>query len=254
MVDATNPTLRLWILINIEETGMNKMVSICIAILIWCLLPGFSQDGESGTGRFSLGITGGLNLADMHFSGNHDNNKQDITPLGRYGFGAVFGYSFSDYIELLVEPMYLQKGGIIEQGSDPVAQPGGPESVEFPLLMKNSYGDQYEPYVLAGVSVGFNLKSEIEYDISGLQFTGDLLGVTQTVDAGFVLGLGIQMQAAMFKIFMESRYMHGILNQRKSGTVSLSSGSIQMDLVTDKDVDSFNSRGIQVMFGLILPL
>ena len=242
---------------DIEETVMKKMGSLCIAILICSVLPGYSQTGEPRANRFSVGITGGLNLANIYFSGNQDSDKQDIRPLGRYGFGAVLGYSLSDYFDLLVEPMYLQKGGMIQQGSDPVAQPGGQirtESVEFPLLMKNSYGDQFQPYLLAGVSVGFNLKSEIEYDISGLQFTGDLNSVTQTVDAGLVLGVGIQMPAGKFKIFMESRYLHGMVNQRRSGTISLSSGTIQMDIVTDKDVDRYTSRGIQVMFGLILPL
>jgi hypothetical protein len=244
-------------LIGIEKTDLNKVVSICIAIVICSVQPGYSQTGNSGTKRFSVGITGGLNLADMYLSGSQGNDKQDITPMGRYGLGAVLGYSLSDYFDLLIEPMYLQKGGMIQQGSDPVTQPEGQirtESVEFPLLMKNSYGDQFQPYLLAGVSVGFNLKSEIEYNISGLQFTGDLNDVTQTVDAGFILGIGIQVPAGIFKIFMESRYVHGVLNQRRSGTVSLSSGSIQMDVVTDKDIDRFTSRGLQFMFGLILTL
>ena len=236
---------------------MKKVTCLIIAILISGVLPAYSQSSDSNTNKFSLGIIGGLNFADMYFPNSQGLDDQEITTLLGFGAGAVLDIRLSENILVRIEPMYLQKGGKIEEGTDPVNQPEGQiksSYIEVPLLIQYTFGNRIKPYLIAGPTVGYNLTSEIEFDLTGLKFTGDLKEVTETFDLGLTFGGGVQVPVGFGTIFLEGRYSYGLLNQRKSGIVTVSSNGFEFELDADKEDDKYTNRGFLLLAGVLFPL
>ena len=122
---------------------MKKTICIIIAFLICGVLPAYSQSSDFQTNKFSLGFIGGLNWADMYFPNSQGPDDQEITTLLGFGAGAVLDIRISENILARIEPMFLQKGGKIEEGSDPVNQPEGQinsSSIEIPILIQYTFG------------------------------------------------------------------------------------------------------------------
>ena len=236
---------------------MKKTTWLIIAILMCGILPAHSQSSDFQTNRFSLGIIGGLNFADMHFPNHQGDEDQRINVLLGFGVGAVLDIRLSKNFFARIEPMVLQKGGKIEEGPDPANQPEGQitsYSIEIPLLIQYTFGEKIQPYIVGGPTVGYNLKSEVEFDLTGLKFEGNMKGVTETFDMGITFGGGVQVDAGFGIIFLEGRYTYGLLNQRKSGTVAVNSNGFQFNLDSDKEEDKYTNRGFQLLAGVIFPL
>lgn len=236
---------------------MKKATLLSISFVICAAYTAYSQSSPNQTPRVSLGIIGGANIASMYFPNSQEPDDQRITSLFRFGAGIVLDVTLSKHLHARIEPMYLQKGGKIEEGSDPANQPEGlikSSSIEFPILVQYTFGDKIQPYLIAGPSVGFNLNSELSFDLTGLEFIGDLSESTAPVDLGFAFGGGIQLPVNMVKLFLEVKYTYGLINQQENGTVKLISGSYEFDMDLNKDEDKFTNRGLQIMLGIVLPL
>jgi len=236
---------------------MKNVTYLIITVLLCGVLPVYSQSSDSLMNKYSLGIIGGINFADMDFPNNQGPDAQEVTTLPGFAAGAVFDIRFSESIYAHIELMYMQKGGNIEEGTDPVNQPAGQinlSSIEIPLLFKYTFGDKIKPYLVVGPSVGYNLNSDIEFDLTGLNFKGDLDEVTETFDLGLTFGGGVQVPCDFGIIFLEGRYTHGLLNQRKSGTVIVSSTVIAFEMDADKEGDKYINRGFQLLAGALFPL
>jgi len=236
---------------------MKKVSYLIIAFLLCIPLPVTSQSSDSNTNKFSLGIIGGLNFADMDFPNSQGLDDQEITPLLGFGAGAVLDIRLSENFFVRIEPMYLQKGGKIEEGTDPVNQPEGQiksSYIEVPLLIQYTFGKKIKPYLIAGLTVGYNLTSEIEFDLTGLKFEGDLKEVTELFDLGLTFGGGVQTPVSFGIIFLEGRYSHGLIKKRKSGTVIVSSNGFQFEMEADKEENKYTNRGFQLLAGVLFPL
>ncbi len=236
---------------------MKKISYLIIAFLMCGVLPTYSQSSDSQTHKFSLGVIGGLNFADMQVPNHMSSDDQEISTLLGFGIGAVLDIKISENIFARIEPMYLQKGSKIEEGSDPVSQPEGQINlsyIEIPLLIQYTFGNRIKPYLIAGPTLGYNLTSEIEFDLTGLKFTGDLKEVTETFDLGLTFGGGVQVPVGFGTIFLEGRYSYGLINQRKSGTVTVSSNGFEFELDSDKEEDKYTNRGFQLLAGVLFPL
>ena len=236
---------------------MKKVTCLIIAFLMWGILPAYSQSSDFQSNKFSIGIIGGLNFADMYFPNSQGPDDQEITTLLGFGAGAVLDIRLSENILVRIEPMYLQKGGKIEEGTDRVNQPEGQINlsyIEIPLLIQYTFGNRIKPYLIAGPTLGYNLTSEIEFDLTGLKFTGDLKEVTETFDLGLTFGGGVQVPVGIGTIFLEGRYSYGLINQRKSGTVTVSSNGFEFELDSDKEEDKYTNRGFQLLAGVLFPL
>jgi hypothetical protein len=236
---------------------MKNVTYLIITILLCGVLPAYTQSSDSLMNKYSLGIIGGINFADMDFPNNQGSDAQEVTTLPGFASGVVFDIRLSEKFYAHIEPMYLQKGGKIEEGTDPANQPEGQiniSSIEIPLLIKYTFGDRIKPYLVVGPTVGYNLKSEIEFDLTGLIFKGDLDEVTESFDFGLTFGGGLQVPFNFGIIFLEGRYTFGLLNQRKSGTVTVSSTIFEFDLTADKEDDKYTTRGFQLLAGALFPL
>ncbi|MGD8306304.1 MAG: porin family protein [Ignavibacteria bacterium] len=236
---------------------MKKINCLVIAILILGTLPAYSQSSEFQMNRFSLGVIGGLNFADLHFPNSQGPDDQEISTRLGMAIGAVLDIRISENIFARIEPMYIQKGGKIEEGTDPINQPEGKiksSSIEIPILIQFTFGNKIKPYLIAGPTLGYNLKSEIEFEVTGLKFKGDLKEVTETFDLGLTFGGGVQVPAGFGEIILEARYNYGLINQQKGGTTTVSSNSIDFELDSDKEEDKFTNRGFQLLAGISIPL
>jgi len=213
----------------------------------------YSQSSESPTNKFSIGIIGGLNFADMYFPNSQEEDDQRVTSLLVYGAGAVLDMHLYKNLALRIEPMYLQKGGTIEKGNDPINQPEGKitsSAIELPILIQYAIGNKVKPFLIAGLTLGFNLKSDIEFDLTGLKFTGDMKDVTESFDLGATFGGGLQVPVGFGQIFLEGRYTYGLINQRKDGTVTVSSNGFQFEMESNKEEDKYTNRGFQLLLGV----
>ena len=227
-----------------------------MAIIAWGVLPTFSQSSDFPTNKFSVGIIGGINFADMHFPNNSPGGQETSTLLG-FGAGAMIDFRFAEDFFLRVEPMYLQKGCTIKEGTNPVNEPGGKiktSSIEVPILIQYAFGNRIRPYFTAGPTLGYNFDSEIEFDLSGVTFSGDAKDVTETFDFGLTFGGGVLVPVGFGIISFEARYVYGLINQRKSGTVTVSSNGLEFDLDADKEQDKSTNRGFQLLAGISIPL
>ncbi|MBN1272938.1 MAG: PorT family protein [Candidatus Aminicenantes bacterium] len=236
---------------------MNKLASIFIVVSLCGILPVYSQSSDVQTNTFSVGIIGGLNFADMHFPHHQGSEDQRISALLRFGAGAVLDIRLSNNFFVRLEPMYLQKGGKIEEGNDPFNQPEGritSSSIEIPLLMKYTFGNNIQPYLIGGPTLAYNLKSDIDFDLIGLKFKGNLKDITKTFDLGLTWGLGLQVPVGFGTFFLEGRYTFGLINQRKSGITTLSSNGFHFDLYSDKEEDKYTKRGFQILAGVLISI
>ena len=137
-----------------------------------------------------------------------------------------------------------------------VNQPEGQinsSSIEIPILIQYTFGNRIKPYLIAGPTVGYNLESDIEFDLMGLKFEGDLKEVTETFDLGLTFGGGVQVPVGFGIIFLEGRYTYGLINQRKSGTVIVSSNGFQFEMDADKEEGKYTNRGFQLLAGVLFP-
>ena len=234
-----------------------KIVSVSFALVFLTGLYSYSQSSDSHTKKHSFGVLGGINIANMNFPNSQGPDDQEITPLLRFGVGAILNVYLSEHFNARFEPMYLQKGCNIDEGTDAVNQPGGQlkvSSIELPILIQYSFGKTLKPYLIAGPTFGYNLESEIEFNITGLEFNGDMEEITAAFDLGIAFGGGIQVPVRIGEIFLEVKYSYGLINQRESGSVTLESGILQMVMETDKANDKYTNRGIQIMAGITFPL
>jgi hypothetical protein len=236
---------------------MKKVTCLIIVSLIWGVLPIYSQSSDTISKKYSIGIIGGLNFADMNFPNHQSSDDQEISSLVRSGIGAVLDIRFTENIFARFEPMYLQKGSKIEEGSDPANQPEGQiksSSIELPILFKYMFGKKIKPYLITGPTIGINLNSEIEFEITGIKFNGDLTDVTETLDLGLIIGAGVQMPIGSTTLFLESKYNYGLINQRKNGATILKSNIVELEMHSDKEEDKYSNRGFQFMAGVLISL
>ncbi len=235
---------------------MKKVYCFIIAFILCGSLPVPGQSSEFQSSKFSMGVVGGLNFANMYFPNSQDPDDQETTMHTGFGAGLVFDLRLSEKLFAHIQPMYLQKGCNIKEGNDPVNQPEGEinsAAIEIPVLIKYTFGNKIRPYIVAGPSLGFNLKSEIAFELTGFKFKGDMKEVTGPFDLGITLGGGVQVPLGFGIIFLESRYTHGLINQRKTGSVLLDSDGVTFELPTDKDEDKYTNRGVQLMLGITFP-
>lgn len=200
-----------------------------------------------------IGAIGGVNFADLNLEDDRG-EKQDISTRNGFGFGGVLEMHLGQNFYLQLEPMYLQKGGVLHQ------EPPNPEEIEFkmsfveiPLFLKIQFGEQIRPYIMGGPTVGFLLSSKLESEISGLLFKADLEDITGKVDFGVGVGAGVSVPLDNSNIFLDGRYTLGLTNLNKGGTYQARAGDIVVEGEIQEEVDA-SSGGFQIMVGVAFPI
>jgi hypothetical protein len=199
-----------------------------------------------------IGVIGGLNIANV--DAEFDDATMDVSNKTVFGFGGVVDLRLNEHFSLYVQPLYQQKGALVTQLNENLDFPFKFAFLELPVFLKAEFGSTVRPYLFAGPTVGYLLSADIEGKYSGITFKGDLKEVTEDLDFGLGFGAGVSYPISTVSIFVEGRYVLGLVNMQKGGTFEISAGPIVKEITWDKDVDAYKNRGIQIMAGVTFAL
>jgi hypothetical protein len=202
---------------------------------------------------FFGGITGGMNIADMKVIG--DGEEQTVNQMNLLGIGGTFGVRLNENFAVQMRSIYLQKGGILSQ--DESSSPDvnfNMSFIEMDLSLKAIHGDQLRPYLLAGPSIGFLLSSEADFDFLGSNLKADVKSISKKIEYGLGIGAGVEYSLWKGFLFLESRYLLGLNNLNKGGSVDFKLNGVVVETENIDEEDEFKNRGFQIMVGYSIPL
>lgn len=202
--------------------------------------------------EYYLGVTGGMNIAKMKITG--DGEDQNVDALNRLGIGGIIGVRFKDNLSLHLRPLYLQKGGTVTQDAPSPNIDFIMSYLEVDISLKITTGDQLRPYLIAGPSLGFLLSGEVELDIEGNKVTGDIMDISKSTEFSLGIGAGLEYSLGSGFIFLEGRYLFGLNNLNKGGTIELKYNGMIAEIEEISEDDEFKNRGFQIMAGIVFPL
>lgn len=218
---------------------------VSMILVLSLVIPATGQD-------YYLGVTGGLNLAKMKITG--DGEDQNVDGLTLFGVGGIIGLKFKDNMSVQLRPLYLQKGGTLVQDDDSPNIDFLMSYIELDIAIKIWTGDELRPYIIGGPSVGFLLSSEIELDLEGNKVTGDIMDISQKTEFSLGIGAGLEYSIGSSFIFVEGRYLFGMNNLNKGGTVEFVYQGTVIGTENVSSGDEFKNRGFQIMAGVVFPL
>lgn len=226
---------------------MKKTIFLLVAILT----VSFAQNPTS---KFQLGLIGGLNIVTVDVQ--IVNEGADVSSSTNFGFGGVLDWRLNQTFSLRLEPMYLKSDlGKTEADVNPGIYFYSKSSfLELPIFIKADFDGNVRPYIFVGPSFGILLSSELSAEFNEIIFKGDSESASEKLNVSLAFGGGISYPMDKFSIFLEGRYVHGLTNNIKGGTVTLSGGHVTQGLDWDKKTDSLKYRGYQIMGGVTFPL
>lgn len=208
----------------------------------------------SGAQTYYLGVIGGWNSADLTVK-NEEGEKLEVNTRNLFGAGGVLGIGINQLVSVELQPMYLQKGGTYLQNAPSPDIDLKSTYLEIPLFLKVAvFREGFQPYFLGGPTFGFLLNSELETEIGGLKFNADYKDLTKNFEFGIGFGAGIRFPVGSAALFMEGRYVFGLNNLNKGGTIQLKYQGTVVDEEEIPEEAEFFNKGLQIMAGVAFPL
>lgn len=209
------------------------------ALLLFALLLLLGTPAEA---RVGVGTVFGWNEADVN--ARFDGRPLKSSSITAYWGGFVFELGLTDRVSVLVEPMYLRKGGRFEYQFPFVglveAEPKG-DYLEIPLLLKfSALTGRLRPYLIAGASFGFRMHADIRVQIEDQSGEFDAGEVTEPHDRSLLFGGGVELRLDAFSVFAEARTSLGQSDVWRGGEIV----SYTLD---DAEV---TTEGLQLMVGV----
>ncbi len=221
-------------------------------ILVLCSLSISAQNNAQTKSKIRIGVLGGINSADIKSNSNQDKGTY-IAPV----FGFTTEFPVIHNLSVKVEPMYLKKGAKLMEGEDPMEEPEAhlkSSYLEVPVLFKYSFLEEISPYVLAGITMGYQLDTKLDVKFPGLETTVEMKDVTENFEFGFCFGGGLEVPINHINLFFDCRYDIGLTNMQKTGTVIADVGGVQIPIDYDKDENGYKNRGVQILIGVAYSL
>ena len=76
----------------------------------------------------------------------------------------------------------------------------------------------------------------------------------KTIDIAAAFGAGISYPVRWGSFFVEGRYLLGLTDTVKGGTINMAAGGLVQEVTWDKKTDTIKNRGFHLMAGVIFPL
>lgn len=150
------------------------------------------------------------------------------------GIGGVLDAPITENLSFRTEPMFLQKGGKVEEDGDDATF--NIAYFEIPLMLKYAFeAGEIMPYVLAGPSIGLLTTAKAEFD----GFENDIKDETAGTDFSVTFGGGITIPMSTMNFFGEIRYDLGFTN------VNEDEGSNESEV---------KNRGLKIGVGITVPI
>lgn len=179
---------------------------------------------------FGVGPLGGMNFADAAVE-NHSDTK------GRQGLalGAQAEFGVTSPISVLLQPMYVQKGSQFEVVT--VTTKAEFDYLEIPVLLKAKFGAmKAHAFVFAGPSLDINVNSKGSFGALSNTFKDESESLVFSGQVGG--GAAFQMLPFVY-LSGDVRYCMGFSDALKNSI---------------GDIDSWKSRDVRVMVGLLFHL
>lgn len=192
---------------------------------------------NSLTAQVSIGIQGGLNSAILNLS----NKAPEATLSYNSGFvfGTIINYEINKIFSLQSEFRYIQKGerAQLDLGSIKTDTKIYYDYLELPIYFVTEFTEsQFRPFALAGINMGYLLKVKAESLYNGKAETFEITDDFKNIDIAIDLGAGLKYElTSSTSLLLNARYSYGIYD------ISKNEGSV-------------NTRGIQLLFGLLYKL
>jgi opacity protein-like surface antigen len=200
---------------------------------------------------FKLGVRAGLDIGNLSFD-------PDITGLDKssrmgFKFGAMAELGFVPMFAIQIEPMYAQKGAVIEGNfnTDLGVIHGKvtfkAAELEIPILLKLRIPTPgaITPYVFAGPNIAFILSSSQEVEAQGQNQDNDTKDQTSSTNFALDLGAGVELKIApLTLLLLDARYSLGLSDLSKESPQDQLNGGHQ----------SIKTRDIQILVGIMFGL
>lgn len=209
--------------------GLKKLSAVAICLLIVLVItvkPSFAQEKAP-----EFGVMAGLNFA--NFSWDIPDDSFETVSAIKFGVGGILLYPLSEFLELQVEVMYLQKGAKLDMFEGfKVDKKWKFAYLSVPVLGRYNLGSgDASTYVVAGPELGYLLSAEVETS----EGSEDVKDELKSIEFGISVGTGVSMNMGSTPMFGEVRYSMGLSD---------------MDDSSDDD-SSVKSRGIQLFVGMM---
>jgi len=233
---------------------MRKM-SVILSVLV---MVGAAQ------AQHCIGLVGVLHFADVRLVkvGEDRFEGLDFSHRTLFGFGGVLDLTLAKNISLRIEPMYLQKGGNLEDDPEDFQSFRIKEEYfEVPLLLKAALSSRaIHPYLIAGPTVGLLLSSKGDFDLpsgfGGGHIEVDTQDLNKSVNLGLSFGGGVNIPLGQNAIFIEARYVLGLSNLVEPGKVSVQTPEGFPGELGDLEIseeENWKYRGVQILVGMTFP-
>jgi hypothetical protein len=137
------------------------------------------------------------------------------------------------------EPRYIQKGERVKIDY-PFFKTDSKiyfDYIEIPIYFVTEFtGTQFRPFALGGINVGYLINAKAESIINGEENTFDIKSDYKKLDIAVDLGIGLKYKISPVTcLLLSTRYSYGIYDfSKRDGSV--------------------NTRGIQILFGILYEL
>ena len=231
---------------------MKKLLISITTIIVLFSLTISAQNNTQTKSKIKIGILGGINLADIKSNSNQA-KETFITPA----FGLTSEFPIIQKFSIKLEPMYLIKGAKLIEGEDPMEEPAAnlkSNYLELPVLFRYSFFEEITPYVISGITMGYQLDTKLDVMFPGLETTVEMKDVTENFEFGLSFGGGLEVPINRINLFFDCKYNIGLTNMQKTGTVIADVGGIQIPIDYDKDENGYKNRGVLLLIGLAYSL
>jgi len=207
----------------------------------------FSIPAGDVSAQHRIGAVGGLSLSKIAV----ENADVDFGRRSGLGVGGIIDLALGEHVALRLEPMYLQKGVMLDAPVNPYGEVDGElrlSYLEFPVFIMTSISDAIvRLYVLFGPTFGFLLSSRVEGTAGDQAVDEDVGEVTSNLDVGLGFGGGVNFLLGDYSLFVEGRYVAGLKDILDDGRIEIAGE----DEVVYGDV---STSVIQFMAGITIPI
>lgn len=198
---------------------MKKLISLFLPILLTAVFT--LADHANAQNPINFGVKGGLNIA------NFNNIDDDLDSRAGLMAGIVLDISLPASPAGIESGLYFSQKGAETAGGDVSIKV---DYLEVPVLAKINFGPPapVSPHLVVGPYAGFNLNSETEASVGGVDVEFDDDSVNST-EFGIIGGLGADLNLVATTINVQARYGYGLTSvfegtDAQNGVFSITAG------------------------------
>lgn len=180
-------------------------------------------------------VGGFLNLHIAGLNVSPAGSGEEYSSYLGFGLGGIVTFPLANGLAIQGEPVILQKGGKVAEDSETLILKI--LYVDLPVFLRYNIALNNEsvlPYAILGPNLGFRASSKVVFPDGGSVNNNDEIA---GIDLGLGLGAGVEVPYENLIFFGETRYVFGL-----------------NDINQESGESKVSNRGLQLLFGLKIPL